>query len=59
MTYQLAYPETEFFVCPADIINRGRTDWFTNKEGIKTVLSELKKCGEYFERAIKVYTAQD
>jgi len=58
MTYQWAYPETEFLVCPADIPNKGKTNWFLNDEGIKTVMSELKKCGEYFEKAIKVYTSK-
>lgn len=54
MTCQLTYPHTELLVCSADIKNKGKTDWFNNDEGIKTVMSELK-CGEYFEKSIKVY----
>ena len=55
MSYQLAYPEAELLVCPADVENRGKTDWYTNKYGKDTVMSELKKCGEYFRQAIDVY----
>ena len=55
MSYQLAYPEAELLVCPADVENRGKTDWYTNKYGKDTVMSELKKCGEYFRQAIDVF----
>lgn len=55
MTYQLAYPETELTVCSANIKNKGKADWFNNDEGIKTVMSELRKCGEYFGQAIRLY----
>lgn len=58
MTYQWAYPDTELLVCPADIKGKGKEDWFNNDEGIKTVMSELKKCGEYFEQAVKVYNTR-
>jgi len=55
MTYQWAYPEAKLLVCPADVEGRGREDWQTNEYGKDTVMSELKKCGEYFRKALDVY----
>ena len=28
LSYTWVYPQTEFFICPSDVINRGRKDWF-------------------------------
>ena len=55
MTYQWAYPKAELLVCPVDVVNRGKSDWHQNKYGKDTVMSELKKCGEYFRQAIDTY----
>jgi len=55
MTYQLTYPEAELLVCPADVEGRGRADWHTNEYGKGAVMTELKKCGEYFRQAMDVY----
>jgi hypothetical protein len=55
MTYQCAYPEAKLLVCPADVEDRGKSDWHTNEYGRDTVMSELRKCGEYFRQAIDAY----
>ena len=31
---------------------------YTNENGKNTVMSELKKCGEYFRQAIDVYISK-
>ena len=36
--YQLLYPETEFFVCPAKESPITAENWYLSKEGIETVL---------------------
>ena len=59
MTYQWAYPETEFLVCSADIEKRGRTDWYNNEYGRDTVMSELRKCGQYFSQAIDIISMHE
>jgi len=55
MTYQLAYPKTRLLVCPADIAGKGGADWFTNAAGRSTVMSELRKCGDYFKDEMEKY----
>ena len=57
MTYQWAYPEAELLVCPADIENERKEDWYNNDAGRDRVMSELKKCGEYFRQAVEVYVS--
>ena len=55
MTYQWAYPEAELLVCPADIEGTGKTDWYKSGIGRDRVMSELKKCGSYFNEAFDSY----
>jgi uncharacterized SAM-binding protein YcdF (DUF218 family) len=55
MTYACAFPGTEFYICPADIPDKGRNDWFQNDAGINAVMTELRKCGEYFADKIHYY----
>jgi len=58
MTYQWAYPEAELLVCPADIENHGKADWHNNETGRDRIMSELRKCGEYFRQAFDVYLSR-
>ncbi len=49
MTYSHAFPDTEFFVIPSNTQGIDRNNWNKSEKSIKIVLSELRKCGEYFE----------
>lgn len=52
MYFQLLYPETQFFVCPADIgINRD--NWYQTEMGIELILGEVERCGSQFHEIIK------
>lgn len=55
MSYSWAYPNTEFYICPVDIENSNKDNWFTNPIGIQRVMSELQKCGQYFKEAIPTF----
>jgi uncharacterized SAM-binding protein YcdF (DUF218 family) len=48
MYYQLAYPESEFLICPSDIQNFTKDNWFATEKGIKRVMGELERCGGQF-----------
>lgn len=53
MSYELAFPETTFFVCPYGDDKVNRENWLTTEEGRQRVLGELKRCGEHYVEAIK------
>lgn len=55
MLYQLAFPDTELFVCPVDCYGITRENWFTSEYGIDRVLGELARCGNQFVDDIKKY----
>jgi uncharacterized SAM-binding protein YcdF (DUF218 family) len=45
--YQLAFPEAEIVICPADTgINR--RNWYQTEDGIRLVLGEVERCGGQF-----------
>jgi len=51
MYYQLAFPETEIKMVPANSSADGeirRNSWFLSKNGIERVLGELNRCGSQF-----------
>ena len=50
--YQLLYPETEFFVCPAKESPITAENWYLSKEGIETVLGEVERCGSQFHEIL-------
>lgn len=55
MTYAWAYPDTEFIVCPTNLDNAdyfNKDSWFNDSIGIERVMSELQKCGRYFNETI-------
>ena len=51
-SYQLVYPETEFFVCPSDI-EFTRENWHTKGEWIDQVLGEMERCGGQFHKILR------
>lgn len=50
MYYQLLFPETEFFVCPAQTRGINRNNWFLEEKKIDLVLEEVERCGRQFHK---------
>lgn len=55
MLYQMAFPETEFKVCPVHCFNITKDNWYKTEQGIDRVLGELSRCGNQFVGDIKEY----
>ena len=55
MLYKLAFPETEFIVCPVHCFNITKENWFTTEQGVNRVLGELSRCGNQFVPDINEY----
>ena len=55
MLYQLAFPDTEFIVCPVHCYNITKNNWYMTEQGINRVLGELSRCGNQFVPDIKAY----
>ena len=57
MSYQLAFPDTEFFIYPVPYTNGDsvltRENWFKTDEGIDRVHGELMRCANQFGDEIK------
>lgn len=49
MVYSHVFPDTEFFVIPSNTQGIDRNNWHRTEKGVRIVLAELRKCGEYFE----------
>ena len=55
LTYwQLAYPETDFCVCPVSPDGITKENWFQTEKGVDRVLGELARCGNQITKDIKV-----
>lgn len=52
MFYQFAFPDTEFYICPAPFIDGDvdirKENWFMTEIGIKRVLGEIRRYGDQF-----------
>jgi len=48
LTYSLAFPEAKLLVCSSEIKGISKTDWFNSEVGMNKVMSEFKKCRDYF-----------
>lgn len=53
--YEILYPDTEFYVCPAVTRGIGRENWFLEGEKIDIVLGELERCGSQFHEILREY----
>lgn len=58
MLYSMAFPETDFIVCPVDCYGITKDAWFTFEKGVDKVLGELSRCGNQFVGDIKEYLKQ-
>lgn len=52
MTYSHIFPNTKFYIVPTDTQGITATNWYKTDRGVKVVLGELRKCGEYFEEYV-------
>lgn len=48
MYYQLLFPDTEFYVSPAETRGISRWNWYRKEESIELVLREVEHCGSQF-----------
>lgn len=53
MYYQIAFPETEFIVCPVTVGGITRENWYRSDEGIELVLGETERLGTQFKDIIR------
>lgn len=55
MLYQMAFPNTKFYVCPVVCMGITKDNWYKTEQGIDRVLGELARCGNQFIGDIKEY----
>lgn len=55
MLYQMAFPNTAFYVCPVVCMGITKDDWYKSEQGIDRVLGEFARCGNQFVGDIKEY----
>lgn len=55
MLYQMAFPNTKFYVCPVVCMGITKDNWYKSEQGIDRVLGELARCGNQFVGDIKEY----
>lgn len=55
MLYQMAFPDTTFYVCPVVCMGITKENWYKTEQGIDRVLGELARCGNQFVGDIKEY----
>ena len=55
MLYQMAFPNTAFYVCPVVCMGITKDNWYKSEQGIDRVLGELARCGNQFAEDIKRY----
>jgi len=55
MLYQMAFPDTKFYVCPVVCMGITKDNWYKSEQGIDRVLGELVRCGNQFVGDIKEY----
>ncbi len=55
MLYQMAFSKTRLKVCPFDVLEITRDNWFMTEQGVDKVLGELARCGNQFAGDIKEY----
>ena len=51
--YKVAFPETEFFVCPTVTRDIAEDNWFLDETKPETVLGEIERCGSQFHEIIR------
>lgn len=55
MLYQMAFPDTTFYVCPVVCMGITKENWYKSEQGIDRVFGELARCGNQFVGDIKEY----
>lgn len=55
MLYQMAFPDTTFYVCPVVCMGITKDNWHKTERGVDRVLGELARCGNQFVGDVKEY----
>ncbi len=55
MFYSWAYPKTEFIICPVEIQDINKDNWFKSEDGIEKVMGELSRLGGQFKKAVPTW----
>lgn len=56
LTYwQLAYPKTDFSVCPVSTDGITKENWYKTEKGLERVLGELARCGNQMTEELRAY----
>lgn len=58
MYYQWAYPDTKLIICPAEVQEINKNNWFNSDKGIDRVMGELMRCGSQFREYIIDFNKQ-
>lgn len=56
MFYSFAYPKTKFIICPVNIENINKDNWFKTEYGIDNVMGELSRCGGQLKKAVSMWS---
>ncbi len=51
--WQLAFPDTAFYICPVNTNGITKENWFQTENGVDRVLGELARCGNQMTADIK------
>ena len=55
MCYQFAFPNVEIRICPVDVFEISRDNWFMHENGVDRVMGELARCGNQFVSEMKTF----
>jgi len=55
MCYQFAFPNAEILICPVDVYEISRDNWYTHEYGVDRVMGELSRCGNQFVSEMKTF----
>jgi len=56
MCYQFAFPNVEIRICPVDVYEVTRDNWYMHEHGVDRVMGELSRCGNQFLSEMKTFS---
>ena len=56
MCYQFSFPDVEIRICPVDVYEISRDNWYTHEYGVDRVMGELSRCGNQFVSEMKTFS---
>lgn len=55
MYYQTLYTKTKFLICPSNVQEIAKENWYKSEVGIQKVMGELSRCGGQFTEILKSF----